>query len=253
MSSGNYLFWEDTDTLLLCAQHLKRDTIRNESFFLYKTVIFDDFELINPSPVLRETIETMNLCYNRDAGRETDEQAYQRLLNIIPQANNSRMGMLYVCNNRFRFSSEQLNTLYNLFSESMRNSYWGKQLKNYIEFFSKEFKDICLKNCQTGKQEFIVANDNKYTLLVFSASWCVPCHKLIPLLKEFYEKRKGVMDIVYVTLDKPEQLPAWRRLMEEQKIAWRSLAADTQIEEVRKLYNVLFIPYAYLIYSHKKK
>ena len=253
LGSSDYLFWEDTDTLLLCARHLKRDTIRNEQFYLYKTVIQDLFELINPSPVLRETIETMNLCYDRAAIRETDEQAYKRLLSIIPRAENSRMGMLYVCNNRFRFSSSQLNTLYNLFSESLQNSYWGQLLKEYIGFFSTEFKDTSLQNCQTGAQDSIVTDDHKYTLLVFSASWCTPCHKLIPLLKHFYEKKKEVMDVVYVTLDKPEQLPAWRKLMEEQKIPWRSLAAGSQIEEVRKRYNVLFIPQTYLIYPHKEK
>lgn len=253
MGNSNWLYWEDTDTLLLYAQHQERDTIKNNPFFRYKTVVLDNFVLVDPSPVLRESMQTMNLCYSKEVDGLKDEQLYRRLLEIVPRKNNSRMLLYYISQHRFRFSAERLDTLYSLLSENIQNSYSGKKLKEFIDFHHQKFEDTLLTNCRTGKKESIVTNDGKYTLLVFSASWCMPCHKLIPVLKDLYEKKKDIMDIVYVTLDTPEQLPAWKKLMKEQKISWRSLAAEQEMEKIRQQYKVLFIPYAYLIHPHKKK
>lgn len=123
----------------------------------------------------------------------------------------------------------------------------------YIKILTDNFSDTQLTNCLTKQKEPIVVNEDKYTLLVFSASWCTPCHKLIPLLKELYEKKKEILDIVYVTLDEPVRLLAWNQLVEKEEIPWRSLTVDGNINGIRDKYKVRAIPYSYLIYPQKKK
>lgn len=161
--------------------------------------------------------------------------------------------MILLYDRRNWFSLEQLLLLRDLFAEEQKESYYGRKLDEYIKILTDKFPDTQLTNCLTKQKEMIVVNENKYTLLVFSASWCGPCHKLIPLLKELYEKKKEMVDIVYVTLDEPNRLSEWNQLMEKQAIPWRSLTVDGKINEIRDKYKVISIPYSYLIYPKKKK
>lgn len=88
---------------------------------------------------------------------------------------------------------------------------------------------------------------------IISDLWCISCYKLIPLLKELYEKKKEVLDIVYVTLDEPVRLSEWNQLMKKQEIPWRSLTVDAKINEIRDKYKIISIPYSYLIYPRRNK
>lgn len=178
---------------------------------------------------------------------------YETFYRIISQSPNSHSNMTLLYDRRNRFSFEQLLLLRDLFAEEQKGSYYGRKLDEYIKILTDKFPDTQLTNCLTKQKETIVVNEKKYTLLVFSASWCRPCHKLIPLLKELYEKKKEVMDIVYVTLDEPNRLSEWNQLMEKQAIPWRSLTVDGKINEIRDKYKVISIPYSYLIYPKKKK
>ena len=246
------LFWEDTDTLLLQTQFVERDTIRQQNIFNGREVIIQMFNLINPSPEQRISVKSANDMYKKYRNI-TQDQAYTVFHDMFSQAKDSRTNIFLLYENRGRFTIEQLQSLKSLFSETMQNSYCGRKLDKYIKIFSDKFKDTWLTNCLTEKKEQIVTNEDKHTLLVFSASWCAPCHKLIPLLKELYLKKKEVMDIVYITLDRPEELPTWIKLMEEHDIPWRSLTTDGKIKEIRDKYNVPVIPYTYLIYPHRAK
>ena len=46
------------------------------------------------------------------------------------------------------------------------------------------------------------------------------------------------MDVVYVTLDTPEQLPAWNQLLAKENISWRSLSVGGRLNEIREKYKV---------------
>jgi thiol-disulfide isomerase/thioredoxin len=74
-------------------------------------------------------------------------------------------------------------------------------------------KKYCLNDLQ-GK---------KATLVVFWASWCAPCRKEIPALKEFYGEysRKGI-SIVSISVD--QNIRAWKKAVKEEKMPWTNLA-----------------------------
>lgn len=249
-------FLEKVDTLSLCAKFVDQDTVRNSIYYgTYGTgqiVITQKFNLIAPSPELQRAIVNTNDLYVKYRNVHSD-QFYNIFNHMISQAPNSHSNMLLLYGKRNWFSLEQLLLLRDLFAEEQKVSYYGRKLDEYIKILTDKFSDTQLTNCLTKQKETIVVNENKYTLLVFSASWCGPCHKLIPLLKELYEKKKEVMDIVYVTLDEPNRLSEWNQLMEKQAIPWRSLTVDGKINEIRDKYKVISIPYSYLIYPKKKK
>ena len=45
----------------------------------------------------------------------------------------------------------------------------------------------------------------EFVVLYFSASWCPPCRAFTPVLKDFYEKNKNVVEIVFLSSDQNEK------------------------------------------------
>jgi len=147
------------------------------------------------------------------------------------------------------FKLEDLEKLYNLFSDKIKVSDQGMYLKDYIEQkrnFTK-FDNIQLPNWETEKLEYIIQDTAKSCLVVFSASWCGPCHKQIPLLKEIYNQYNSELDIVYVSTDKKETMDAWKKLMKNEEIPWRSVLAGYENGEISKKYFISSIPHTYLV------
>lgn len=73
--------------------------------------------------------------------------------------------------------------------------------------------------------------ENTWTLVVFWANWCEPCHVEIPTLKELYETWNGPsLDIILVNVDDPdsEHLPAAQKYMVDNNIDLKSVWDNKQ-------------------------
>ena len=142
-----------------------------------------------------------------------------------------------------------LDKIYNLFSDGIKATDQGLYLNDYIERkknFAK-FDNIQLPDWKTEKPEYIIQDTAKRCLVVFSASWCGPCREEIPLLKEIYNQYKSKLDIVYISTDKAETMDDWKKLMENEKIPWRSVLSGYENGKISKKYFVSLIPTAYLV------
>lgn len=63
------------------------------------------------------------------------------------------------------------------------------------------------------------ALQNKVSIIIFSAVWCRPCQKIIPSLKEIYNKyKKTGLKIVYFNLD--DNIKAWKSHIQKHKFTW---------------------------------
>lgn len=147
-------------------------------------------------------------------------------------------------------SINDVEKIYGALSSKYKNTIWGKTIQRYL---SGRFENTELKLPGNEGFEPIIQDSTKYNLIVFSASWCRPCHELIPLLKDIYNKSKGKMEITYISLDEKETIPNWKVLMEKEKIPWRSLLADEKLDCVRKAYYVRAIPHAILVMPSMSK
>lgn len=87
-----------------------------------------------------------------------------------------------------------------------------------------------------------IVENNKYTLLDFWASWCSPCRKAMPGIKNIYEKygKKGLA-VVSLSLDTDSE--AWKKAVSDLGMTWTQLCnPDGGSREVGQAYGVEFIP-----------
>lgn len=99
-----------------------------------------------------------------------------------------------------------------------------------------------------GPNEKIIALSSlkgKYVIVDFWASWCGPCRKSIPKLKELYTeyKSKG-LEIISVSIDTDSD--AWRKAMTEENMPWLQVLSPNK-EKTLKEFNIQGVPTLFLI------
>ena len=87
---------------------------------------------------------------------------------------------------------------------------------------------------------------NKYTLVDFWASWCVPCRHEMPNVKRNYEayKSKG-FGVVGVSTDK--DLDAWKKAIDDLGLTWPQTSDKESDFQATKMYGIVGIPATILI------
>lgn len=93
-----------------------------------------------------------------------------------------------------------------------------------------------------GPQNF----KGKILVLDFWASWCGPCRKEIPHLKETYEKFKNKnVDFLSVSIDDKET--NWRKATNEEAMPWSQVLAPDSGKGVMKQYQFSGIPFILIL------
>lgn len=182
-----------------------------------------------------------------------DEPAYSRQVEQYVQSTkaypNSHMLISTFVDRLSSYKSKSdIELIFNCFSEEKKNSYFGKKVQNYLATVDFDtFRNYMLPRWDTQEIEPIVQDSTKYTLVIFSASWCAPCHKLIPLLKEIHADLKEKLDMVYVSIDEPKTVEEWKKLMHTENIPWRSVLAKDCVKEIMRQCRVNGVPCSILV------
>lgn len=137
--------------------------------------------------------------------------------------------------------------LYDQLSDEAKNSYYGKLVKENLYPETKVGKpapSLAFENDNKQKVSFAsLTKGKKYVVIDFWASWCQPCRKALPGLKEFYAemKDKGV-EIVSVSIDKKET--DWRKALKEENMPWPNFLDQ---QEIADKWNVKAIPAMFIV------
>ena len=84
-----------------------------------------------------------------------------------------------------------------------------------------------------------------YVLVDFWASWCNPCRRFVPVLKEIYAGQpEGHLQILSCSVDR--DIMAWQVALSEEQMPWPQMREDAD-HPCSDKYNVQFIPHTVLI------
>ena len=168
---------------------------------------------------------------------------YHKLSSKYPDSH-YLMSTLYGSLNRYNDKTD-ISTIYKSFSSQNKGSYFGHKIKQFIEM--NFFENLMLPTWDTKQLKSIIKDTTKFSLVVFSASWCGPCHKQIPNLKKIHNDLNEKLDMVYVSIDGPETVDEWKQLMIDEQIPWRSLLGVNDVKGLQNKYYIQSIPLAFLV------
>ncbi len=172
----------------------------------------------------------------------------EAFLAMIPENRDSKMLALIVCNQYNGASVDVLENIVSQFGEGVQESYPIRKMKKRVAqvkasavgSMAPEFE---LKDLE-GNRVKLSSFRGKYVLVDFWASWCGPCRKEIPNIKQVYNSfaDKGLV-VIGVSVDQNEE--EWRQAVKEEQVQYLQLS---DIEGTTwKLYNFNGIPFITLI------
>jgi thiol-disulfide isomerase/thioredoxin len=182
---------------------------------------------------------------------DADEKAFFKKVestytNAINTNKNTWWGPFMMLNTLSYFTPADKKTFESL-SPAAQKSYYGELVSN--ELYPKSFVGmqaplVDAKSDQNAKANVIkLATGHKYVIVDFWASWCVPCRKSIPALKQLYKEMsdKG-LQIVSISIDKKEG--DWTKAQKEEQLPWPSFLDNG---DTATAWNIRSIPAMYLL------
>jgi thiol-disulfide isomerase/thioredoxin len=194
------------------------------------------------------------LTWLKTAGPGKRKQAIESLrLKHLINANQQNPAIVFLLKllppDQETYFTEQLDKLmltYPQLSEAkqLKQEYLAQQaIKNAIKIGSP-IPRIAYKDPE-GNPIDIASFKGKYVLIDFWASWCGPCRKAIPSIKELYGQynAKG-FEVLSVSVD--HDANAWRKAMEDEKMPWSQVLSPDK-DKTLKEFMIIGIPTLYLI------
>ncbi|MBE9601080.1 TlpA disulfide reductase family protein [Pedobacter sp. MC2016-24] len=126
---------------------------------------------------------------------------------------------------------------------SMEKQQAAALARRHEGMLGQQFTDFTAVNLKGESMNLApIVKNNKYTLLQFWASWCGPCRKEIPLLKQLYSKYKSKgLEIVSFSMD--DNKYNWEKASEVEKFNWINVSDLRAFGSgVAKVYPIFGIP-----------
>lgn len=151
------------------------------------------------------------------------------------------------------FPVNEIKELYEELDESVKQSSIAKSLEQKLESESavaigSKAPNFTAPNPE-GEELSLEDIRGKVTLIDFWAAWCKPCRVENPNIVKIYEKYhdKG-LEIIGVSLDRPNQRDKWLQAIEDDKLPWHQVSnLEFWNEPVAQQYGIRAIPAAFIL------
>ncbi len=145
---------------------------------------------------------------------------------------------------------------YQVLGQHLKNSELGIDLKNEL---TSRIKSINKVKIGSTVPEFSVSTfegnnfknndlDGSPYLIVFSATWCIPCQEQLPTLINFYNRYKDKgLKVVYFNLDTNVRI--WKEHIKKNNLSWINVSERTKFKDsdIAKQFHIYAIPSSFLI------
>lgn len=183
---------------------------------------------------------------------------YKMLTNENINKNPSNYALLYqLFEKRDSYELDEIKKLSLLFSEELKKSKTFILLENYmktkLDLQKNGYKNNFYWEDIYGKTHNFdqAINGKENLLLIFWASWCVPCRKEIPELKKFYKKYNNNLSLVSLSID--DNFKDWKKALIKEKMPWLNLSGLPKNKNSIKLeYNISVVPTMVLVNKEGK-
>lgn len=165
---------------------------------------------------------------------------------------------LYFYKNDFllqrKISSDSLKIMFYKLDSRIRETVYGKEVEIILNNLGASqvdafLTDVTFYTYQDKKMNISDFRGEKYLLICFWASWCGPCVKGIPTIKELYNKyNKDGLEVLSIAVDDP--FDRWKAAMEKYNMPWLQTNCNEKYmpnEDVKKKYSLPHIPQYILI------
>lgn len=219
-----------------------------DSFLMAPIFVYD---VIDIKPMTGET--SIEIFLNFPDFEKIPEENYgeelQRRVTYVKEHPNSKGLFNSFLSSMGYTSKNDQRMVFDHFSDEIKNTEEGKYFINYITktILPCSLDTLSLMNSRTNQIEAVL-DDSIPTLVIFSASWCGPCHAQIPLLKEIYDGLSSSLNFVYISSDQDKQMDVWRKLLDEKSIPWRSFFIGDKQDGLYEQYSITGIPHSILIF-----
>lgn len=228
----------------LSLEFANSDTLKKASFYMYKDAIWDSFRVTTEDLEFEANMKRMLMSRDFRNNSYSNAERMEKFISLVKEYPDSQSLISYLYSILKGFNSkDDIKDMVSHFSEQTRKSYYGQLIQTYLS--PKEFPNMQLQVLGKDSVEPVIVNREKDHLVIFTASWCQPCHKLIPVLKELYDELKDKMEFTYISIDDSRTIDKWPKVVEKNKIPWRCLKAADQLDKVMKTYTIQGIPSAY--------
>jgi thiol-disulfide isomerase/thioredoxin len=153
------------------------------------------------------------------------------------------------------FSAQELREIVGLFQPAMQQSGSGRKIVTYLANrvdTNQAYPDFTLAD-PAGQQKRVFTPQANVTMLVFWASWCGPCRKEIPQLKELYQQyaHQG-LQLVSISVDKKSA--DWQQALGQEQMRWsQGIVAENQLELMKQRFNFSAIPCVVFVDKDRKE
>ncbi|QCR23396.1 TlpA disulfide reductase family protein [Pontibacter sp. SGAir0037] len=161
-------------------------------------------------------------------------------------------------------SWENLGKLYPALAPDVRNGLFKTMLESQLDTYDKYTKiqkaKQIIKEGETAPEFKLpsLAGDfalntvkGRYIVLDFWGSWCAPCVKGFPKMKEYYSKYKGSIEFIGIDCNETEE--AWRTAVQKHELLWPQVIDTSETEaNVAVRYGVEAYPTKFILDQDKK-
>ena len=149
-----------------------------------------------------------------------------------------------IYNSKEQYTNPEIKEILSLFSRDVQRSALAFGVKKFIALRpdpGAPYPGLLLFSAD-DKQQQVINTGAGLNMLVFWASWCSPCRKEIPLLKDLYKKYAGRgLNIVSISID--EYNDRWKQALEQENMSWQQLIVSKEkMQETKEVFSFTTIP-----------